>query len=147
MIQLYFIENFRVGSKSISLHLQYQYLLKAMDLNMDLNFEKLMLFSFCTIFTLFKYCIPNVMANRTMRVGYTLYPTWFDQCSLKKPITCPNPGASMETMWLLEKYYNAKFDYISSAGFGIGDSTETDSVSRGVINGTFQLGPTMMYES
>lgn len=86
----------------------------------------------------------NGTVKRTLRASYSGYPTWWEPCGFEKPITCNYPGSSIETMWVLEKFYNAEVDYVYFKGFGVGAPTETDTVCKGIMNGTVDLGANLL---
>lgn len=82
--------------------------------------------------------------TKTLRIGYSLYSPYYEKCSFENPITCDLPGASMEAVWLLEQYYGAKFQFIDHKGYGFGASSETDTIFRGLLNGSIHTaGGTM----
>lgn len=83
-------------------------------------------------------------ANRTLAIGYAPLPTYFESCAFNKSIACEHPGASMEVSWLLEEYYHADFEFVRFKGYGVGGPKETDTIFRGVMNGTVHTaGPTI----
>lgn len=106
---------------------------------------KLLVFTIFIECTVSELATQNFTAKRSLQVAISSYPTWFEPCSFEKPITCKKPGASVETMWLLEKYYGANIDFTYYKGFGVGTSTETNTVSKGILDGRVQLGISLLY--
>ncbi len=114
---------------------------------MKMNLAKFFLFSFFIFSFFLKLSEQKEITNRTLRVGFSPFPTWWEPCAFEKPITCSKPGSGIETLRLMEKFHGAKFELVYFKGFGVGASTETDTVTRGVMNGTVQLASNMLYVS
>lgn len=79
--------------------------------------------------------------NRTLKFALSPYPTYFEPCCFNEPIgTCDKPGASMESVLLLEKYYHAEFEWVIFEKHGVGAPTENGTMFRAIVDGTVQVG-------
>lgn len=85
------------------------------------------------------------VAEKHLRIGYSLYSPYYERCAFEKPITCRYPGASMEAVRLLEKFYNAKFEFVNYKGYGFGAPTESDTIFRGLLNGSVETAGATMW--
>lgn len=82
---------------------------------------------------------------KKLRVGYSFYPPYFEKCAFDTPMTCDYPGASMEVLLLLEKYFKAKFQFVNYKGYGFGAASERDTIFSGLLNGSSQTAGATMW--
>lgn len=84
--------------------------------------------------------------NRSLRIGYIKYPGYVENCAFENFYECPRPGAVAETLDAFASFFSAKLEFFPFPAFGEGMETETDTVFRGLMNGTIHAsGPNLLY--
>lgn len=80
--------------------------------------------------------------ERKLRFAISPYQTYFEPCCFEeKPYgSCEKPGASMEVVMLLEKFYNAKFEWVVFQNHGVGAPTENGTMFKGIVDGVVDVG-------
>ncbi len=78
--------------------------------------------------------------KRSLKFAIAPYQTYFEPCCFDEPIgTCEKPGASMEVVQDLEKYYNAKFEWVVYQNHGVGAPTENGTMFKGIVDGAVEV--------